>query len=368
MGTDGGVEWAHLDDCRSNTTFENLVPLCREYNLRMERYRSLGGVDPLFSPSVLLATGQRHFLRSDAPLAYGTSRLACFLFANYPRLFPFSRGTVPLALVQASSSARHSNAWRLVLDTLNRSWRWVLVARRRRLLEARDNARLLAECVSILHDMGHAKDASRISQELRRRFRKRPYSGLDEDLIILKAIRRSAIIELTRRQPARAVQRLREMYASERKHLTRDTQLSLSNVSAWADIATGRSAQARAELERGEELAFDRSGRLREYQVSPWNAVETTLTRCLAIALTEGSGRRSSAAWEYADDVLETNGLFGIVLRPPAFALSTAGVPLRGASGEIPTVVTERFRPQAEPGVLRVVRSTVLRIASRLLM
>jgi hypothetical protein len=123
-GDANNVDWHHLDDNPSRSTFENLVPLARDLNLRLAQYArdaiSTRGIalDPLLSPVGLTITAERHLLLGHPHLAVGASRVASFVMQLY---LACGLEAAVSGAARALHYVRHAFDERMVMDILLRN-------------------------------------------------------------------------------------------------------------------------------------------------------------------------------------------------------------------------------------------------------
>jgi hypothetical protein len=123
-GSTNDVDWHHLDDDPSRSTFENLVPVARDFNLRLAQYArdtsSTRGIalDPLLSPVGLAITAERQLLLGHPHLALGASRIGVFIQQSY---LASSLDAIVSASARALHYARHAFDERLIMDILVRN-------------------------------------------------------------------------------------------------------------------------------------------------------------------------------------------------------------------------------------------------------
>ena len=323
------TEWHHLDDDRGNTVFANLIPVQRDINLQILRYRAyesdnatLRGYNPSLTPDALLILSRQHFSNLDVPPAYGAARLAIWLQKLFPHVFPTS--TIVSSMGQALSCARHAAAPQLIRDILSRDFA-PIVRSQRLLVSERVEAQLdLANTLQdycIIHKADDLLDAAR-----------RKIHATNNPATNARLMRRRAISGIYCAADPRAARTLL-VEATKQSPLGANDIVGNVNALAWCDLAIGKAAAARDRLLEITAQIFDRKGEYRKDLVAPWNALESLLTLVTAAQHDYRKHRRNTMhIVEQLRYCCERFAQRGAQLRPIALELATSYRGVRVAS------------------------------------
>ncbi|HEX9737088.1 MAG TPA: hypothetical protein VGG06_34420 [Thermoanaerobaculia bacterium] len=295
------VEYHHLDDDDTNTTFVNLIPLGANWNCPVlrdaRRTRRLDrdvDLPAQLEPDYLIREAAQHFARWHTPQAYGCARLAHFIARSYLRW----AGEHRVALASdALYYARQSLNYELIADCLIRD---ILPLLREQLISSALGGTIAADLAGLLSEHGLHRDASWLYAQ----------SGTNAD-----SVRESALL---RRMALRVV--AEEGLTADAEAMLRDSMsvnpnspnlaASIANTRAWCLIAERRYAESLDLLEplvqRYRRRVLTEGGHLlhNNPNVSAWNVAE--IFHSYSVATYHVGGRRqekSASALRAADEV-----------------------------------------------------------------
>jgi len=335
------TDWHHLDENSSNTTFVNLIPISRDYNNLLERYRRIEakadnwkGYDPIFFPEGLNNKSKHHFMRGDVALAYGCARLASWMCRRYPSLFQKEKSHIQYSL-DAMNCARHSAMQNLMIDIIERDFIPYLQVS----VSSIEKIKILEEMAAIYQEYGLINEARELFDLINSN--KNLISKEEQYLQEARFLRRLAIINIQeKRDIIDAVDKLNaaDKYADSNK------RVAIQNALAWTKMSTNNATNAIDFLNPIVDKVFTRDGLPDTLFVAPWNAIETLLTYYGALLMKE---KRNAKAIKNVEEqliyILQTYKNKDMQLRPIAYSLSSQ---FRGHSiSKIEQLYTEILKP-----------------------
>jgi len=283
------VDWHHLDDDDTNSTFENLVPLSRDFNLNLRDVRDHPDtpLDPRLDPEILLARARLHFAAWEPALAYGAARLAKFIASQYLH-WEIERLAGLLSAVLYFVRTRTN--YHLIQDVIMRDLMPAATSGR---LSARSRGAILRELANLLADHGYANEALQL------------YCIVDVLQPVNPSDARDLAAFLRRKYMAFGAasgwSHQREAEAAYRDALAMDggenLKVSVANSRAWTYLDSGDAHRAYETLHplfvRYRRTVFSPTGAPKPVNVTAWNIAE--LMHGFAIASFAAKGKAGLA-------------------------------------------------------------------------
>jgi len=319
---DANTDWHHLDENSSNTTFVNLVPICRDYNNLLEQYRrfelkidSLKGCDPDFSPESIICKSRHYFLCGEVALAYGCARLASWMCRRYSSLFQQEENHIQYSL-RAMYYARHSAKQNLMIDIIERDF----IPYVQTSISSNEKIQLLEEMASIYQEYGCNEKAKDLFDLINSK--KISICTEGKYLQETRFLRRSAIINI--QEISNISDALDKLKEADKYAKDSNTKVGIMNAIAWAKMSTNNAIPAIDILKPIIDKIFTQDGLPNTLLVAPWNAIETLLTYNGALLMVEKKNQRIIKKIEnQLKYIAKIHGAENIQLRPLAYRLSS---------------------------------------------
>jgi tetratricopeptide (TPR) repeat protein len=332
VGQGWNVDWHHLDDDVTHSSFVNLVPLGRDFNLNLRdlRKRPDTPLRPDLNPDNLLRRAALHFSHWEIALACGAARLSTFVGRLY---LQWSADRQVPSVVATLYYARNRTDYDLIADLLTRDLSPLIDLGS---LSRRSQASILKELASLFTEHGHAKEAVEL------------YELVDNLLPIAEVDSPREFGALLRRRfmtagAASGWSNQREAEAGYKHALESDPSenlaASVGNSRAWTYIDQREFGQAYDVLlplfQKYRHKAFTPGGALEPVDVTIWNIAE--IMHGFSVAAFGAHGRKGLAlgreAFRKAAEAYHQYGLRPYVVRE-GFLSPTSPIRMRYTSLE----------------------------------
>lgn len=278
----GNTDWHHLDDDESHSKFINLIPIGRDYNLRLRDVAKPDAQATLLSklePYNLLKNAQILIDDWKPARAYACARLASFVSSKYLRLDSTHRVKF---ICQSLYCARHTLQYELVDDVLDRDVEPILQTPK---LDQNSRHQLLLELTGLLVDHGKHVDATELFQSIAEVAKK--------ELLSTDALRHASIVRreagsIIANEGKLTVNTLAMLDEAGKIMPHANVQASILNSKAWGLVNNGEYRKALSLLEPVVPYYLKKA--LAQVDLdAPWDGSQSEMLKNFPISLSPGN-------------------------------------------------------------------------------